>query len=159
MPDVVSPETRSRMMAGIRGRNTRPEMILRKGLHGRGFRFRLHRKDLPGKPDLVLPKYHAVIFINGCFWHGHDCHLFRWPSSRVEFWRKKISRSRERDAEVREALSDAGWRILDVWECALKGRERVPLETVLDRASAWLASDSHCATIRGDQGPTSETRA
>ena len=93
MADVVDRKTRSRMMSGIRGKNTRPELLIRKGLHARGFRFRLHDKRLPGKPDLVLPKYSAVIFVHGCFWHGHDCHLFKWPQSRREFWRKKITRN------------------------------------------------------------------
>ena len=91
MPDIVSPEVRSRMMSGIRGRDTKPELVLRRGLHALGFRYRISPKDVPGKPDMVFPRYHAVILAHGCFWHGHDCHLFRWPSSRREFWRAKIS--------------------------------------------------------------------
>ena len=121
MTDVVSPQVRSRMMSGIRGKNTRPELLIRRRLHRLGYRYRLHSSKLPGKPDLVFPRYRAVIFVNGCFWHGHDCHLFKWPSSRAEWWRAKITRTRATDAASRKALAQAGWRILDVWECALKG--------------------------------------
>ena len=115
MVDVVDRKTRSRMMSGIRGKNTRPELLIRKGLHARGFRFRLHDKRLPGKPDLVLPKYSAVIFVHGCFWHGHDCHLFKWPQSRREFWRKKITRNKVKDAESYVSLKKEGWYILTIW--------------------------------------------
>lgn len=87
-------------MAAIRGRDTKPELIIRKGLHARGFRFRLQGRDLPGRPDLIFPKYRALIWVNGCFWHGHDCPMFRWPKSREDFWRGKIGRNRERDAET-----------------------------------------------------------
>lgn len=90
MADVVTPEKRSKMMSGIQGKNTKPELTIRKGLHALGFRYRLHGKTLPGKPDLVFPKYKAVIFIHGCFWHAHHCHLFKWPSTRVDFWQEKI---------------------------------------------------------------------
>lgn len=89
MTDVVDKATRSRMMAGIKGKDTKPEMLIRSELHRRGFRFRKNVKDLPGKPDIVLPKYRAVIMVNGCFWHGHGCRLFKWPSTRPEFWREK----------------------------------------------------------------------
>src|SRR5690606_16975078 len=95
--DIVSPKTRSRMMSGIRGKNTRPELILRSALHRKGFRFRLHRKDLPGRPDMIFPQYRAVLFVHGCFWHGHNCHLFKWPSTREEFWREKIAGNIKRD--------------------------------------------------------------
>ena len=110
MADVVSAEVRSRMMAGIRGKNTKPEMIIRRGLHARGFRYLLHDKRLPGKPDLVLPKHRAVIFVNGCFWHGHDCPLFKWPKTRKGFWRTKIARNRENDESAVIALRRSGWR-------------------------------------------------
>ena len=109
------------MMAGIRGRNTRPELVIRKALHARGFRYRLHVAGLPGKPDIVLPRFRAVIFVHGCFWHGHDCPLFRLPATRSEFWEAKISRNRERDREVLGALKTTGWRCLTVWECAIRG--------------------------------------
>ncbi|MFV0644784.1 MAG: very short patch repair endonuclease [Sphingomonadaceae bacterium] len=149
MADIVSADVRSRMMAGIRGKNTRPELILRKGLHTAGFRFRIHVADLPGKPDIVLPKYRAVIFAHGCFWHGHDCHLFKMPSTRTAFWQAKITRNREVDARTSKALADAGWRRATVWECALKGRTRRPLEDVLDNCARWLRSDTVELEIRG----------
>ncbi len=149
MTDVVSPQVRSRMMSGIRGKNTRPELLIRRSLHRLGYRFRLHRKDLPGKPDLVLPRYRAVIFVNGCFWHGHDCHLFKWPSSRADWWRAKITKTRATDDASRQALADAGWRILEVWECALKGRTRRPLEQVIAQIDAWLPSESPGLVLRG----------
>lgn len=149
--DIVSPSVRSRMMAGIRGKNTQPELAIRSALHRRGFRFRLHRKDLPGKPDLVFPGRNAVIFVHGCFWHGHDCHLFRWPKSREAFWRDKIGTNIERDWNQREALVDAGWRIGTVWECALKGKTRLPFECVVDQCTIWLKSDKKTLEVSGDE--------
>ncbi|MBA4132925.1 MAG: very short patch repair endonuclease [Hyphomicrobium sp.] len=149
MADTVSPEVRSRMMSGIRGRDTRPEMILRKGLHAAGFRFRLHDRALPGRPDMVFPRRRAVLFAHGCFWHGHDCHLFRWPASREEFWRTKIGRNREVDQRAAEQLGAAGWRHGVVWECALKGRTRLPLADVIEACASWLRSDVPTLEIRG----------
>jgi DNA mismatch endonuclease (patch repair protein) len=138
--DVVTPEKRSQMMAGIRGKDTKPEMLLRRGLHRLGFRFQLHRSDLPGKPDLVLPKYDAVLFVHGCFWHGHGCDLFKWPKSRAEFWRKKIAQNQARDRVVAAELGATGWRVGEVWECALKGKCRRELDDILLQTSAWLRS-------------------
>lgn len=137
------------MMSGIKGRNTSPELALRKGLHARGFRFRLDRRDIPGAPDLVFPSRRAVLFAHGCFWHRHDCHLFKWPSSRPDFWRNKILGNVERDRRVCAQLSDAGWRVGVVWECALKGRERVSLDEILNRCADWLLSDTKHLEIRG----------
>ncbi len=119
MPDIVSAAVRSRMMSGIRAKNTKPEILVRKGLHGLGFRFRIHGR-LPGKPDLVLPKHEAVIFVHGCIWHGHDCPLYRLPSTRTDFWKAKIVRNQANDLKVVKALRDDGWRTLTVWECALR---------------------------------------
>lgn len=149
MPDIVTPEVRSRMMAGIRGKDTKPELILRRGLHAAGFRFRLHDRTLPGKPDIVFPKYNAVLFAHGCFWHGHDCHLFKWPSTRPDFWRTKIYRNREVDKLVSAALREAGWRQGIVWECALKGKTRLPIEDVLTGCASWLQSDVTFFETRG----------
>ncbi|MFY7914033.1 MAG: very short patch repair endonuclease [Rubrivivax sp.] len=149
MADIVSPEVRSRMMAGIRGRDTKPELMLRKGLHAAGFRYRLHVKDLPGKPDMVFPRHRAVLFAHGCFWHGHDCQLFRWPSSRQDWWREKITRNRAVDARSEAALAEAGWRLGVVWECALKGRTRLPFAEVLEACSTWLRSDAARLEVRG----------
>jgi len=139
MTDVVDKATRSRMMSGIRGKDTKPEMIIRSGLHKLGFRFRLHDKKLPGKPDMVLRKYNAVIFINGCFWHKHECRLFKWPKTRQEFWRKKIDKNHENDELSFEELSKLGWRICVVWECALRGKNK-DLTKVIDKITKWLTS-------------------
>lgn len=147
MADVVDAATRSRMMAGIRGKDTRPEMILRQGLHARGFRYRLHDRRLPGSPDLVFPGRRAVIFIHGCFWHGHGCHLFRLPATRREFWEAKIEGNRARDEATEAALLADGWRVLTIWECALKGRERLPVDEVLDQAANWLVNGPRQETI------------
>ena len=156
MTDVVDRKTRSRMMSGIRGKNTKPELLIRKGLHARGFRFRLHDKHLPGKPDLVLPKYGAVIFVHGCFWHRHDCHLFKWPKTRRAFWHKKITRNKAKDTESYEILKKDGWYILTIWECALKGRTRRPLDDVLDISADWLVYSQRNRQIRG--GRTGKAR-
>ncbi|WP_072893254.1 very short patch repair endonuclease [Sphingobium sp. YR657] len=147
--DVVDAATRSRMMSGIRGKDTKPELVVRRGLHALGFRYRLHDRRLPGKPDMVLPRWRAAIQINGCFWHGHDCALFRWPGTRQEFWRSKIGRNVERDREVEAALDRAGWRVLTVWECALKGPARIGADAVVNGAADWLRSDAHTGEIRG----------
>lgn len=124
-------------------------MILRRGLHARGFRYRLHDRRLPGSPDLVFPGRHAVIFIHGCFWHGHGCHLFRLPTTRREFWEAKIGGNRARDEATEAALLADGWRVLTIWECALKGRERLPVDEVLDWAADWLANGPIQKTIAG----------
>ncbi|MCL4068470.1 DNA mismatch endonuclease Vsr [Pseudomonas sp. GX19020] len=138
MADVHSPDVRRRNMQAIRGADTKPERVLRKGLHRLGFRYRLQRGDLPGRPDLVLSKYRAVIFAHGCFWHGHGCDLFRWPRTREEFWRGKIGSNMARDARVLAALEAQGWRVALVWECALKGRGRQPEAAVLAELAAWI---------------------
>jgi DNA mismatch endonuclease (patch repair protein) len=149
MSDIVSPEVRSRMMSGIRGKNTRPEMILRQGLHKLGFRYRLHDRRLPGTPDLVFPRYRAVIFAHGCFWHGHDCHLFKWPSTHEEFWREKITRNMKVDESNLERLKQANWRICIVWECALKGKYRLDREEVIELCAQWIKSDIPSIEIGG----------
>lgn len=119
--DTKSTADRSKNMAAVRSKDTRPEVFVRSTLHHLGFRFRLHRKDLPGKPDIVLPKHKIIIFVDGCFWHSHKgCKKSRLPTSNVEFWRSKISRNVSRDQEVNFQLMDNGWRVLRVWECALK---------------------------------------
>jgi DNA mismatch endonuclease, patch repair protein len=121
MADVVDPSSRSRMMAGIRGKNNKIEIFVRRFLHAKGYRFRLHRKDLPGRPDLVLPKYHLAIFVNGCFWHRHKgCAYATSPSTRKDFWAAKLDGNAERDRRQREQLVRSGWRVLTVWECGLK---------------------------------------
>jgi DNA mismatch endonuclease, patch repair protein len=142
------------MMSGIRGRNTKPELVIRSGLHRMGFRYRLHGPGLPGKPDLVFPGRKAVILVHGCFWHGHDCHLFRWPASRAGFWRDKIAGNMTRDARSRSKLERLGWRIAEVWECQLKGKERQPAEAVLERLAEFLDSSERRCVIGRDQTVT-----
>lgn len=121
MTDIVSPATRSRMMSGIRCKDTLPEIIVRKWLYSRGYRFRLHRKDLPGTPDIVLPKYHAAIFVHGCFWHQHPgCRYAAVPASRTAWWMEKFRQNRERDTHVAKRLEDMSWNVLIIWECEIK---------------------------------------
>lgn len=135
--DVVSPQVRSRMMSGIRGRDTKPELILRKGLHSLGFRYRLHIGNLPGRPDLVLPKWNAVIFVHGCFWHRHpECRYTTNPATRARFWQAKFAANVARDARDQAMLRDAGFRIGVVWECALR-QPKVAHETLI-AVRSWL---------------------
>jgi len=122
--DVFTPQERARVMAAVKGKDTKPEMIVRRLAHAMGYRFRLHRKDLPGKPDLVFPGRRKVIFVHGCFWHSHDCARgSRQPKQNAEYWRAKIGRNVERDAANLQALRALGWQILVIWECELKDRE------------------------------------
>jgi len=123
MADNHTQEVRSRNMSHIRSTNSKPEEKVRKYLFSKGFRYRKNDKRYPGKPDIVLPKYKTVIFVNGCFWHKHDCPRFIWPSSNEEYWRPKISRNVERDTLVQSQLRELGWNVLVVWECQLKKKE------------------------------------
>lgn len=121
MTDIWSKEKRSAVMSKIRSKNTKPEMILRSFLHKKGFRFRIHRKDLPGKPDLVLPKYNAAVFVHGCFWHYHsDCREGRVPDTNSKFWQDKLSKNINRDTAHQLKLAEMGWRIVVIWECELE---------------------------------------
>jgi DNA mismatch endonuclease (patch repair protein) len=137
------------MMAGIRGRDTRPELAIRSGLHRLGFRFRLHARKLAGRPDIVLPKWRAAIFVHGCFWHGHECHLFKWPKSRTDFWREKICGNQLRDRASAERLLASGWRVFTIWECSMKGPQRIGEEAVLNQTVDWLRSDRQVGAVRG----------
>lgn len=124
MTDVHDKLTRSFNMSRIQGKNTKPELIVRKALFSLGFRFRLHDKKLPGKPDIILPKYHTLIFIHGCFWHGHkNCKYFKVPKTRTEWWIQKIDKNRSNDNKVTSALKGDGWNVIILWECALKGNK------------------------------------
>lgn len=140
MADIVSKETRSRMMAGIRGTNTSPEMALRKEIHARGFRFRLHVGGLPSRPDLVFPKYRAVVLVHGCFWHRHaECRLTTTPATNVAFWSAKFAGNIARDARNLAKLHDAGWRTAIVWECGIRGSaQRAAMQL-----AKWLKSKSY----------------
>jgi DNA mismatch endonuclease (patch repair protein) len=149
MADVVDRATRSRMMAGIRGRDTGIELAIRKALHARGFRFRVNDRRLRGRPDIVLPRWDAVILVHGCFWHSHDCGLCRLPSTRPEFWRDKLAGNAERDERNRQALLKSGWRVATVWECALRGRGPATVQTVADQLGEWLRGRSPLLDLRG----------
>ena len=153
MADVVSPAVRSRMMSGIKNSNTKPEILVRREMHRRGFRYKLHSKDLPGKPDIVFQKYRAVIFIHGCLWHRHQCHLFKWPCvddpQKAEFWRNKINSNSERDARQLADLIERNWRVGVVWECALKGKSKVNVTEVGELLTEWLTSDLRVKEISG----------
>lgn len=148
MADVVDKITRSRMMSGIRAKNSRPEIYLRKGLHALGFRFRLHVKEILGKPDIVLPKYRALIVVHGCFWHGHDCRYFKLPTTNAAFWKEKIDNNRKRDQLVLSSQLNAGWRCLAVWECAIRTSLRHPEKLDVVALSAdWLTKHLPSAII------------
>lgn len=121
-----TPEQRSRIMRAVKGQDTKPELVVRRLAHGMGYRFRLHRKDLPGKPDLVFPRLHKVVFVHGCFWHGHDCARgSRQPKSNADYWHTKITRNRQRDAAHLVALREKGWSAAVFWECELKAPSQV----------------------------------
>ena len=121
MSDIVDRETRSRMMSAIRGKDTRPELIVRRFLHRKGYRYRLHRRNLPGRPDIVLPKHRVVILVHGCFWHSHDgCFYATSPATRKEFWREKLAGNRDRDLRQQEELNRLGWRVVVIWECGIR---------------------------------------
>jgi DNA mismatch endonuclease, patch repair protein len=135
MADRITPEARSRLMSKIGSKNTGPELLVRSLLHRMGYRFRLHRKDLPGTPDIVLPSRGVVVFVNGCFWHGHECKVGRMPKSRLDYWGPKIEANKARDAKRRRQLRRLGWRTIFVWECEIKGEEKLVarLDRFLDR--------------------------
>lgn len=141
MTDIVDPRTRSAMMAAIKGKNTKPEIIVRRFLHRLGFRFQLHRRDLPGRPDIVLPKYRTVVEVRGCFWHRHEgCPFAYMPKSNREFWESKLNGNRERDRRNLRELARLGWRAIEVWECELEE------DRILERLPAMIR-----ASATGDQ--------
>lgn len=142
MADIVDRPTRSRMMSGFGTKDTKPELIIRKALHHRGFRYRLNCRDIPGKPDIVLQKYKAIIFVHGCFWHQHNCHLFKWPSSNTEFWNKKLTHNRLHDERIHSRLIEDGWRIATIWECSLRSAQRLPIDWIVRRLSDWLEKET-----------------
>lgn len=137
------------MMANIKARDTKPEIAIRKALHSKGYRYKLHDNSLPGKPDMVFPQYNAVIQIQGCFWHMHDCHLFKWPKTRPDFWRDKITGNKMRDKENLIALQQLGWRVLEIWECAIKGKFKRNIEEIICCSITWLHSESIYDSISG----------
>jgi DNA mismatch endonuclease (patch repair protein) len=142
--DIVNSKKRSEMMSGIRSKNTKPEILIRKGLFNSGYRYRMNDKKVFGKPDIVLKKYNAVIFIHGCFWHGHiGCGNFKIPSTNKQFWEDKIDTNRKRDSEVLNYLRAQGWRICIIWECSIRGKEQLLLiDKTIKNISDWLLSDN-----------------
>lgn len=146
--DVMNTEKRSALMSRIRGKDTGPELLVRRGLWRAGFRYRLQVKELPGKPDLVLPKWRVTVFVHGCFWHRHnDCAYFRLPRTRPEFWAAKLQRNSERDASATSRLIQAGWRVAIVWECAL----RADTDKAGEILAAWITGDQGSIEITGRQ--------
>ena len=151
MPEKISQETRSRMMAGIKGKDTKPELMVRSHLHRRGFRFRLHHSVLQGRPDVVLPRWGVAIFVHGCFWHGHSgCRYFRTPKTRTLFWEDKIKANVCRDRSAQEALAAAGWRVAVIWECSL----RDDAEKALEQLTGFIRSESTLMEIGLARPPT-----
>ncbi len=139
--DFVDKQTRSRMMANIKGKNTKPEITVRSLLHRQGFRFRLHDKSLPGKPDIVLKKYHAVIFVHGCFWHRHEnCKFSSNPKQNIKYWKKKFSGNVRRDSEVYFQLKTLGWRTAIIWECGTRDKSNIQIH--IEYTGCWIKSDS-----------------
>lgn len=147
--DVHSPEQRRFNMSRIRGKDTRPEMVVRRWLWANGYRYRLHRKELPGKPDIILPKYRAVIFVHGCFWHRHGCALTTTPESRRDFWLAKFQNNVSRDKHNIESLLEQFWRVMIVWECSIIGKKAIS-EEVAEQMTNFLHSEKRFAEI-GDQ--------
>ena len=151
MPEKISRETRSRMMAGIKGKDTKPELMVRSYLHRMGFRFRLHHPGLQGRPDIVLPRWGVAIFVHGCFWHGHSrCLYFRLPKTRTLFWEDKIKVNACRDRSAQEALAAAGWRVAVIWECCL----RDDAEKALEQLTGFIRSESTLIEIGLARPPT-----
>lgn len=138
-------------MSGIRGKDTKPELMMRRALHSRGFRYLLHSSSLPGKPDMVFPKYRAVIFVHGCFWHAHGCKYFKLPGSRTEFWQKKLLKNRQRDEFVIETMHALGWRVLVVWECATREFRTAEAGNALaETVSQWIVGEAPSGEIGMD---------
>lgn len=145
--DTVDKATRSKIMSSVGQKDTVPEMTLRRALHRLGYRYRLHDRKLPGSPDIVFPKYKAVIFVHGCYWHRHECHLSTTPKSRETFWNEKFEANQARDKRNIQELTAAGWRVLIVWQCSLKGKAEIGIDEVIFRATAWMTSDKTMAQI------------
>jgi len=145
--DTVAPDIRSKIMASVGQKNTGVEILLRKALHRRGLRYRLHDRSLPGSPDLVFPRFRAVIFVHGCYWHAHGCHRSTVPKTRNAFWAAKFAANKARDAKKAKALRSLGWRVMTVWECALRGKTARSSEAIAKRVQAWLKSRSTNGTI------------
>lgn len=137
------------MMAGIRGRDTKIEIAVRKALHARGLRYRTDVRSLPGRPDIVLPRWRVAVFVHGCFWHRHDCGLSGIPATRSDFWRDKLDANVARDARNLPALLESGWRVATVWECAIRGKGAGALAGLADRLADWIRGTERTLELRG----------
>ena len=138
MADVLTPEQRQLNMSRIQGKNTKPEMLIRRGLHARGLRYRLHDRSLPGRPDLIFRKYNTAVFIHGCFWHAHGCAMSKLPATRQDFWEAKLAANAARDRKAVDTLQSNGWRVLIIWECALRGPKRWKEGALLDCVADFI---------------------
>ncbi|MPQ76836.1 very short patch repair endonuclease [Hydrogenovibrio sp. JE_KL2] len=147
MVDKVDSQTRSKMMSRVRNKNTNIEVKVRKALFAKGFRYKINDKNLPGSPDIVLPKYKAVIFVNGCFWHGHHCKRGKLPQANNEFWLSKINQNINRDKNNNYKLMDLNWRVAILWECSIRGKGSIGLEEAIRKLSTWLKSSSKTIEI------------
>jgi DNA mismatch endonuclease (patch repair protein) len=145
--DTVDSQTRSKIMASVGQKNTGAEIVLRSALHHVGLRYRLHDRSLPGSPDLVFPRFHAAVFVHGCYWHSHGCYRSTIPKSRTQFWTDKFDANRSRDERNVYLLLDNGWRVLTVWECALRGKTAQPCSAVAEAVKAWLKSSEQVGQI------------
>lgn len=148
MVDFVSPADRSRMMAGIKGKNSQPELLVRRLLFASGYRFRLHRRDLPGTPDIVMPSRKVAIFVHGCFWHLHQgCRYAKMPATRPDFWKAKLEANVERDRRAVDKLQALGWRVLCVWECTTRDAEAEAATSLQDAMSTWIEGGERLGEI------------
>lgn len=151
MADIVDVATRSRMMAGIQSKNTKPEILIRKALHAKGLRYSLHSKHLPGKPDVVMPKWRVVIFVHGCFWHWHGCALSKLPRDNALFWRQKLAANKLRDVKVRKDLIGLGWRIATIWECATRNKAALEeLPGLINDLNRWVRFQAKSMSFESD---------
>lgn len=148
MADVHNPMTRRKNMSAIRNRDTKPERIVASLLTDMNIDFVIQASELPGKPDIYIPHYHCAVFVHGCFWHGHDCHLFKVPQTRTEFWLEKINSNRNRDTKVRHELQEQSIRQLIIWECSLKGSQKLATQALSERIEEFLLSELRFAEIR-----------
>jgi len=148
--DIISKQQRSELMSKIRGKDTSPERYIRSLLHRRGYRFGLHSKTIQGRPDLVLVKYGVLVFVNGCFWHGHDaCPLYRPPKTSKKFWHEKIKRNQQRDLRINRKLLSEGWRVLHIWECAFRSNTKIPEEKLVSAMELFIHGTGKSKSIRG----------
>lgn len=147
--EKFSKEERSYVMSRVKSKDTAPELLIRKSIHRLGLRYKLHDSKLPGKPDLVFPKYHAVVFIHGCFWHGHDCGRTGIPKNNREFWAEKIERNKRNDNKHITTLTNTKWRALTVWECAIQGKNKIKIDDLAGLIRDWLLSGKIYGAIEG----------